>query len=1540
MNVWKNSMLSTFFLLTSIIVFGQTYTANREKFVKEFQKALSDYGPGEYQKFAKKELPVFIIESGELSDEYFNRMVQTCNLLETKRFKVYPEIYNYVFSVTSLVQGKQSSESFNAWHSSADKLLESRNVKKFSDFIEMSSGFFSRRSIAVSSNFEWFYVGGKYKFDFDNKAFIHFEEGNLVCRVASNKASDKGKIIDSLVVIGAKGVYDPSLKKWEGESGKITWEKLGMDPGKTFAVFGGHNASLKSSTIRIDTVTLTTTYFDKPIKGYLSDRAFKINREEDKVYPQFISFERKLVIKEIKPNVDYVGGFELQGAQFIGSGTTTEPASITVKRNNVPFIVSRSTQVLLSEKKVRVPRAKTVLYFGNGDSLYHPGVEFNYDLEKKAIQLARSANSIGEAPFQDSYHELDIYVPKIVWVVDADKLDYTYEFGTSQEQRVAKFESKNYFNEKVYDQLLGLGEHPLGALWRYSYKYDEPTMTVGKAASALGMTIEQAKPLLFKLSNMGFIAYDNEAGTVTINEKLETFVKAKAGKVDYDNIVFETDLRPKEIKGYTREQIESDPYLKSVDSVYHVENERRRLMTSFASMDLTTMDLSMQAIDYVVISENRNVVIFPDDNSLLVRENRDFNFAGWLNVGKLEMNTNAAQFHYDDYMIKVLETDQSVFRVHPLRREDGMKPIAMVSSIHGIAGEVIIDATDNRSGLKTKDAYAVYPILNSTTKSKIFYNQKDIYRGVYDSTRFYYTVDPFEMDSLNDFVERKMRLDGELTSAGIFPVIRQQVKIMPDYSFGFITKAPEGGYTFYGTEAKYDNKIALSHNGLQGEGTINFIHSTSVSNRLTFLPDSTVGVAKFENRAAASGVEFPPVTADEAYITYVPHSNMLKAASMPKQSLSFFDGEAQLKGTAIIQPKGMTGFGLMNFERATLISDNFSYKRWDIDADTSSFSLKNTDEDVTEDAMALKTDKVSAHVSFKERKGEFNSNQGESPMVFPVIQYMCTMDKFTWFMDDYSIEMERQKDQDVAINTGVDLKGPNFFSLHPKQDSLQFRAPKAKFSVKEKTMHCSEVEYIDIADARIYPDSMKVTIRKKAKIDVLKNATIVANYITKYHKFEEAEVEIKARRDYNASAKYAYYDEDSLKTYVVMNDIKLDTSYQTVASGKIEKEDDFKLSPHFDYYGGIAVKASNPAITFTGATRINHNCAKFDRNWMSFTAQIDPKNIQIPVAENMKDLDGKPISAGIVWRDSPVVDSIALYPTFLSALVSKDDPVVITASGYLQYNVDAKEYQIGSKEKLINRAEPGNFIALHTESCSMNGMGEISLGMNFGEPTIDAVGVVNYNQATGETSMNVTARFNLKMDNGIFEDVAKRINEVEGLKPMDFQTTTLAEAITEWEGVKEADEFKSKYTIDGEVKKVPKALEKSITVTGIRLSSFASDDQRVGLITNVKSAVLVNMYGQPVMKYVPYSAFFQQIYSGGGGDKFAQYINIPGGRDYFMDYSMTKKDGTLRIKTGDMELSGALTELKEDKRKSKGFLYEATNNTVYLMKFMDLFVTD
>ncbi len=66
-------------------------------------------------------------------------------------------------------------------------------------------------------------------------------------------------------------------------------------------------------------------------------------------------------------------------------------------------------------------------------------------------------------------------------------------------------------------------------------------------------------------------------------------------------------------------------------------------------------------------------------------------------------------------------------------------------------------------------------------------------------------------------------------------------------------------------------------------------------------------------------------------------------------------------------------------------------------------------------------------------------------------------------------------------------------------------------------------------------------------------------------------------------------------------------------------------------------------------------------------------------------------------------------------------------------------------------------------------------------------------------------------------------------------------------------------------------------------------------------------------------------------------MSIPGGSDYYLDYSMIKKDGLLQIYTSDKELEASITAMKEDKRKVKNFKYESSTNSALLSIFMRLF---
>jgi hypothetical protein len=1525
--------ISLFFISTGVFSQTTVFSSDPETFLKEIKKYLGDSNPSKTKEFIDVFEPNWLTN---FSSEYQRRVIATCNLIRSKNLYAFPDMYGYLLSVHSFVQTNQPKQSFESWHNTIDQLLNSKKVTKFQEFIEVCAGFFTDGTLFEMTAHKWQVTGGTYTFEFNNtNPIIRFENVTMACYIINRDADKKDNPYhDSTIVRGTSGYYEPLITKWTGRGGKVDWQKVGMDPKKNYAIITDYMLSLKSTEIESDSCVTYTEYYETPLAGTFKDDAKKINREVDRNNPQFVSFSKRVVRKSILPEVDYVGGFAIKGASFNGIGYDNEPASLVFYKDGAPFVKASALSMTINEKGAQAVECAVVMYLSEEDSIFHPGLEMRYVISEEGkgiMTLMRSADGLAQAPFKNSYHDLDMYVDELIW----DKSDPNLTLSWHKEnylttRQFARFESQNYFSERVYNQIQGMNaKHPLVAIYQHAYRYDIEVIPVGDASTAMGFTTEQALPIILDLANQGFLTYNKNKKTIVLQPKTKKYIDARAGKTDYDHIVFTSNFVELE---YPDTLVEGNP--RKIDKVglknYQRAkklNARKKATPNFGTINLKSFDMYLNEVEPIELSPAQHVVVFPDEGHVLLKKNLDFLFSGAVMAGKLEVYLEQGSFDYENFRINLLSVEAALLRVKPIFGGSD-KLVPMTSHFEGLKGFISIDDPTNRSG-KDQRKFPQYPVLKSKDYSYVFYDHESIYNSVYDSATFYFKADPFELDSLDNFDEYSLQFPGEMRSAGIFPVFRESLKVQEDYSFGFKTKAPTTGFNFYGDYAKFDNEIRLSNEGLRGAGRIDFVTSTSISENFIFFPDSTMGIAQYTNRGQtkSEGISVPDVTGNGVMVTFVPKKEILKARAV-SEPLVFFNKEAYMKGITYLTPKGMTGRGLMYFKEAELGSKNFSYERWVINADTADFNLAAIGEPAVngETPLAFNTSNVNAHVDFETRRGEFRSNSGTEVVEFPKNEYICYMDMFTWLMDNDELELSKDK-ADVSIDSELDLAGSNFFSVHPDQDSLNFAAPKAKYVLKENTIYCEKVEFIDVADARIYPADKQIVIRKKAEMDPFVDAKIVANFITKFHTITEANVQVLAKKKYKASGKYPYKDSKGTEQIIFFANIAPDTSFQTVAVGTIGQEVNFHLSDRFDFYGTVELKAADQFLTFDGATRINHDCSQFAKNWLKFRTDIDPNNIQIPVSEKMTDLDGNPISVGIVKRNSTSgdPDSTGIYPAFLSALERPADAIIFTSFGVLNYNEEASEFRIASPEKLINRNEKGNYISLHTQSCSMEGDGLVDLAMELPGVEFKSYGTFNYDMSTKITSLNLSGGLNFFYDKKAMEYMSSAITASEGLSGIDWDRTTLSQALKADISEEQADNIKADYTIGGlEKVRIPKELEGyTMYLTNLRFKWSA----RTNAFVSQPISGIVSLFGVPLLKDFTVRMAVEYYLSGDYGTKMGFYVELPGkdglpGNMYYYSFQRFKKETKLKVYSTDKTLQSYLGTLKEDKTRGKDFSFE------------------
>ncbi|HEY0978375.1 MAG TPA: hypothetical protein VGE21_12960, partial [Flavobacteriales bacterium] len=578
-------------------------------------------------------------------------------------------------------------------------------------------------------------------------------------------------------------------------------------------------------------------------------------------------------------------------------------------------------------------------------------------------------------------------------------------------------------------------------------------------------------------------------------------------------------------------------------------------------------------------------------------------------------------------------------------------------------------------------------------------------------------------------------------------------------------------------------------------------------------------------------------------------------------------------------------------------SDLFQFNNLKAHADTSDFRLVGGSDST---GIAFKTDNVNSTIKLDERVGEFVSNGSETKVEFPVNKYVCFMDRFKWYMDQGDIELEADRTA-AAGSEDLQLSGSNFISVHPDQDSLSFMAPKARYDLKRHLITANEVQYIQVADALITPDSSRVRIHRNAEMEPLKNAVITANNVTRFHTIRNAAVNIKARRQYSGSGEYDYVDETGKAFTIKLPNINVDTSFQTFAIGRIKQDENFQLSPAFDYFGDVRLQASIKELTFTGSTRIQHDCPGITKSWMNFSGPIDPKEVFIPVGDSLRDAEGESIGTGIYLTTD---DPYRTYGTFLSRKFNAKDGVIIAAKGLLFYDKAKKSYLISNKDKIRQRELPGDLVSLNTDNCRLSADGHIVQGVDLGRVKADGYGTLDFRGDSGIVTTQLTMPIDFHFYENALEKMVADIMAYPEQKVVDVMKTPYEKSLREILGKEKSDKFISELSIKGEIKRLPDELLKTLVLADVKLRWNSEDEawQSQGLLG------LGTVGKKSVFRYLKGKVEFQRKRS---GDTMTILLMLDDQTYWFFQYSR----GQMLTYSSNVEFNTMIGELKEDKTK-------------------------
>lgn len=1403
---------------------------------------------------------------GAFTEAEMQRIHRLGNRMLDLRLSSSPYFSNYLYGLVLIRRVPETERLFGEWHDVLDTLVsetEDLPVRLFSSFLQFSSDFFAQ-NVLRSSGTTWAFVGDEYQIEYmEGQPQVHFKEGELI---GSRKT-------DTLRVLETSGRYQPLEDLWIGDKGRVTWARAGLDE-DVYAVFDTFSVDLRRSLLEVKDAKLNYPLFfgNRKIPGVFEDKV--MTGSGNPSFPRFRSYDRRLRIDNFAEDITYRGGFSLQGNTIYGYGEDDQKAVIEIfnQDGEKAFSGKSETFVIRKEERIVGQQVNMAFYFGQ-DSIYHPSVNVRYDVVGKKLELTRGERGSDRSPFYSSLHRVTLDADEVTAYLNRDSVEVGQEKPNMVKKEPLNIQSFQYFNEEDFRSYQGLASaNPITMLKAAASEYGNQ-IDAGLLAKKMNprFSSENITSLLYRLAADGFIIYDGEADQVYIKEKTLHFADASVEQVDYDLL----DL---------------------TSSTQKVN----------AVIDLANKGIYIREINDFLLSKKQQVAVLPADSTdFVLLPNRNFAFSGGIMAGYSRLDGRSFHFDYDKFRIQLDSVDRWLLFVPEERPvvNPNTEAFSLNSTIESFAGVLAVDAENNKGGI---DDIKEFPFLRTNSPSYVYYDSERVADTVYVRDSFYYELNPFVFNRIDDYAREDVSFGGQLVSAAIFPVFSEDLIVRDDYSLGFVHATPEVGYPVFGGKGEYRGNIDLSNNGLQGVGRLNYLGAQIEAEDFVFRPRQVEASARVfdldENRSTE--IDVPQVHGDDVRIDWRPYRDSMVIRSVEGAPFALFrEDDHQLQGELVLTPQGVRGAGRLDWSAAVMQSDMFSFGAFSAQADTTTIRIKALEEE----AVAIQTENIQGTVDFDEQKGFFKSNEAFLTTELPYNQYVTTMNEFIWDMSG----------QNVAFRADTAQLG-TFTSVHPDQDSLRFEGKTAFYDLFNYQLSIADVPHIISADAFIFPDSGRVEVEPGGVIQQLNNAVIVVDTLSKLHRINRATVTIQGRKDYSASGFYEYNIGDVEQEIKFSNIVGSrigkgrysEKRTATRAQGEVTEVDSFLIDYKTSFYGTITLASEDVNLDFDGFARLEAEKLP-QRYWFRIQSKADKNNLAIEYNEP-KTYDGTPLSTGLFLSREMAI----MYPSVMQPLYFRKDRPVFPTQGVFVYNKAKDQFIFGDSTKVLHNDYRGNRLIFDNKSGSVTADGRFNLGSGLEFVTIDAVGTAKTMfQDVPDSLLMVTppAPVDGSFTAGVTFPIPDKLlkimeNEIQSasfggnaipyLADIEGYKKDFTALFPEGKDLKEALQ-----TLGGGLFSLPQKINPyTFLFTGLEMTW---DKDYQSFVTTTPKAGLVSLGGQALNKQL--EIFMEVKMPTNQDDRLYFYIKLPNSIYYYFGY----KQGILEINSNDNRFMDAASDLKK-----------------------------